>query len=123
MPGFEPRQGLRKNASPRVSSCSHRPLTPKRVTVLVLRRPELTGSNEREAIARLQTAHSDLESALELAQQFASLVRQRLPEQLDAQLIIAKEVDLAEKNLFTSLLNEVEEMQSILVASLNKLKV
>jgi hypothetical protein len=64
-----------------------------------------------------------LESALELAQQFASLVRQRLPEQLDAQLIIAKEVDLAEKNLFTSLLNEVEEMQSILVASLNKLKV
>jgi four helix bundle protein len=43
--------------------------------------------------------------------------------ELDTQLIIAKEVDLAEKNLFTPLLNEVEEMQSILVASLNKLKV
>ncbi|WP_016948913.1 four helix bundle protein [Anabaena sp. PCC 7108] len=42
--------------------------------------------------------------------------------ELDTQLIIAKEVDLADKNLFTSLLNEVEEMQSILVASLNKLK-
>jgi four helix bundle protein len=42
--------------------------------------------------------------------------------ELDTQLIIAKEVDLAEKNLFTPLLNEVEEMQSILVASLNKLK-
>lgn len=43
--------------------------------------------------------------------------------ELDTQLIIAKEVDLAEKKLFTSLLNEVEEMQKILVASLNKLKV
>lgn len=43
--------------------------------------------------------------------------------ELDTQLIIAKEVDLADKNLFTPLLNEVEEMQSILVATLNKLKV
>ncbi|MBN3892584.1 MAG: four helix bundle protein [Nostoc sp. JL31] len=43
--------------------------------------------------------------------------------ELDTQLIIAKEVDLADKNLFIPLLNEVEEMQSILVASLNKLKV
>ena len=42
--------------------------------------------------------------------------------ELDTQLIIAKEVDLVDKNLFTPLLNEVEEMQSILVASLNKLK-
>ncbi len=42
--------------------------------------------------------------------------------ELDTQLIIAKEVDLADKNLFTPILNEVEEMQSILVATLNKLK-
>lgn len=42
--------------------------------------------------------------------------------ELDTQLIIAKEVDLAEKELFTSILNEVEEMQSILVATLNKIK-
>ena len=42
--------------------------------------------------------------------------------ELDTQLIIAKEVDLTEKNLFAPILNEVEEMQSILVATLNKLK-
>jgi four helix bundle protein len=42
--------------------------------------------------------------------------------ELDTQLIIAKEVDLAENNLFTPIMNEVEEMQSILVATLNKLK-
>lgn len=41
--------------------------------------------------------------------------------ELDTQLIIAKEVDLAEKNLFNYLLNEVEEMQSLLVATLNEL--
>ncbi|MCC2696046.1 ISL3 family transposase [Nodularia sp. LEGE 04288] len=90
LPGFEPAKGSRKNASSRVSSSSHRPLTPSRVTALVLRRPELTEPNEREVIAQLQTAHSDLKSAIELAQQFASLVRQRLPEQLDAWLNKAK---------------------------------
>jgi four helix bundle protein len=42
--------------------------------------------------------------------------------ELDTQLIIAKEVDLAEKKLFIPIMNEVEEMQSILVATLNKLK-
>ncbi|MBW4634806.1 MAG: four helix bundle protein [Iphinoe sp. HA4291-MV1] len=34
--------------------------------------------------------------------------------ELDTQLIIAKEVDLAEKELFTPIMNEVEEMQRIL---------
>ncbi len=90
VPGFEPAKGSRKNASLRVSSSSHRPLTPSRVTALVLRRPELIQPNEREVIAQLQTAHSDLKSVIELAQQFASLVRQRLPEQLDAWLNTAK---------------------------------
>ncbi|WP_375474061.1 hypothetical protein [uncultured Nostoc sp.] len=69
MPRFEPAKGSTKNVSPRISSSSHRPLTPSRVTALVLRRPELTQPNEREVIAQLQTAHSDLKSAIELAQQ------------------------------------------------------
>ncbi len=90
LPGFEPAKCSKKNASPRVSSSSHRPLTPSRVTALVLRRPELIQPNEREIIAQLQTAHSDLKSAIELAQQFASVVRQRLSEQLDAWLNKAK---------------------------------
>ncbi len=43
--------------------------------------------------------------------------------ELDTQFIIAKEVDiLNEKNLFIPIMNEVDEMQSILVATLNKLK-
>ena len=42
--------------------------------------------------------------------------------ELDTQLIIAKEVDLVHQDVLTPILNEVEEMQSILVATLNKLK-
>ncbi|BAZ50324.1 transposase [Nostoc sp. NIES-4103] len=90
LPGFKPAKGSRKNVSPRVSSSSYRPLTPSRVTALVLRRPELTQPNERKVIAQLQTAHSDLKSVIELAQQFASLLRQRLSQQLDAWLNKAK---------------------------------
>ena len=42
--------------------------------------------------------------------------------ELDTQLIIAKEVDLTEKKPFIPIMNEVEEMLCILVATLNKLK-
>ena len=42
--------------------------------------------------------------------------------ELDTQFIIAKEVDLLDKNLFIPIMKEVDEMQSILVATLNKLK-
>ncbi|MHC5822216.1 MAG: four helix bundle protein [Nostoc sp.] len=42
--------------------------------------------------------------------------------ELHTQLIISASVELADKHLFDSVLKEVEEMQSILVSSINKLK-
>jgi len=42
--------------------------------------------------------------------------------ELDTELIIAKRVGLASANLFTPLINEVEEMQKIMVATINKIK-
>jgi four helix bundle protein len=42
--------------------------------------------------------------------------------ELDTQLIIAQQVALAEGSKFITLLNDVEEMQKILVATINKLK-
>ena len=42
--------------------------------------------------------------------------------ELDTQLIIAKAVGLADAKLFTPTMDEVEEMQKILVTTLNKLK-
>ncbi|RUR76998.1 hypothetical protein PCC6912_39570 [Chlorogloeopsis fritschii PCC 6912] len=42
--------------------------------------------------------------------------------ELDTQLIIAKEVGLANPELFTSVMNEVDEMQKIMVATLQKVQ-
>ena len=42
--------------------------------------------------------------------------------ELDTQLLIAQRVKLADNELFTTLINEVEEMQKIMVATINKLK-
>ncbi len=41
--------------------------------------------------------------------------------ELDTQLIIAKKVGLAKSELFTTAMNEVEEMQKIMVSTLHKL--
>jgi len=42
--------------------------------------------------------------------------------ELDTQLIIAREVGLAEHKLFIDVISEANELQGILVSSLNKLK-
>lgn len=42
--------------------------------------------------------------------------------ELDTQLIIAQRVKLASADLFAPVINEVEEMQKIMVATINKLK-
>lgn len=91
LPGAEPENRSRKDAFlPKLSSKSQRALTSGRATALVLRRPELRERDDDELLARLQAAHSELGAAIELAQQFASLVRQRLPQQLDIWLDKAK---------------------------------
>lgn len=43
--------------------------------------------------------------------------------ELDTQLIIAQRVELTDQQRFTPLVDEVEEMQKIMVVTLNKLKV
>jgi len=42
--------------------------------------------------------------------------------ELDTQLLIAQEVGLKQRQVFQAIMNEVEEMQSILVSALNKIK-
>jgi transposase len=69
LPGFERGKSSTLFPFPKVSSSSQRALTPSRVTVFVWRQPELAKPDEREALTRLQTAHSDLDEAIKLAQQ------------------------------------------------------
>jgi transposase len=52
----------------------------------VLQRQELQKSDDEQLLARLKAQHPDLSTAIELAQSFAQMVRQRLPDRLDSWL-------------------------------------
>jgi transposase len=66
-----------------VTAVPRRPLTPRRATRLVLRSPEQCTEQDRQLL-ELLTAHAPaLAEAVALAQNVASLVRQRQSTQLD----------------------------------------
>ncbi len=73
-----PRQPLPAVAEP---SCP--PLTPRRVAWLVLRREEKRTEAETQQLTQLHTQSAEVAEAIDLAQDFATLVRQRQPTQLD----------------------------------------
>jgi transposase len=68
-----------------------RPLTPRRATWLVLRRPEPRTLEDHHLLAHLAAQHAELAEAIALAQEFAQLVRQRQAPQLDPWLARAAE--------------------------------
>jgi transposase len=69
-------------------------LTPRRATWLVLRRPEQRTPAEEHLRAQLTAQEAMLADAIALAQEFAQLVRQRQPAQLDPWLARAAESPL-----------------------------
>jgi transposase len=69
----------------------HRPLTPRRATWLVLRRPEQRTPEAHHLLVQLTAQHAELAEAIALAQDFAQLVRQRQAPQLDPWLARAAE--------------------------------
>ncbi|MDJ0716833.1 MAG: HTH domain-containing protein [Prochloraceae cyanobacterium] len=86
---------FRKDKSDQRRPGCQRPLTPSRATAKILRRPESQKPEDKELIARHNSGHPDLEVAISLAQQFAAIVRQRLPEQLNDWLDKAKTSSVA----------------------------
>jgi transposase len=73
-----PRQALPPVAEPVCPS-----LTPRRATWLVLRREAKRTEAEVQQLARLRAQAADVAEAIDLVQDFATLVRQRQPTQLD----------------------------------------
>jgi transposase len=73
-----PRQGL-----PTVVESPYQPLTPRRATWLVLRRATQRTAAETQQLTQLHAQSSEVAEAIDLAQEFATLVRQRQPERLD----------------------------------------
>ena len=84
-----PRQTL-----PVVAEPSYRQLTARRATWLVLRRPERQDDDEAAQLAQLKAQHPEVAAAIALAQDFARLVRERQPDQLDPWLARAAESSL-----------------------------
>jgi transposase len=62
------------------------PLTPREATWLVIRREETLDAQEKRQLTALQSQEGEVAEAIRLSQDFAALVRQRQPAQLDSWL-------------------------------------
>jgi transposase len=92
--GQAPRQRRPRQTLPAVAEPAARHLTARRATWLVLRRPERLDKDEAAQLAQLQARHPEVAAAIAVAQDFAQLVRERTPEQLDPWLARAADSSL-----------------------------
>jgi transposase len=81
--GLPPRRQGRRQTLPVVAESASPPLTPRRATWLVLRREEQRTEAEAQQLTQLRAQQAEVAEAIDLAQDFALLVRQRQPTQLD----------------------------------------
>jgi transposase len=82
--GQVPRQRPPQQTLPVVVEPRQRLLTARQAAWLVLRREEPRDEEEAQPLAQLRAQHGDVAEAIDLAQDFARLVRQRQGAQLDA---------------------------------------
>ena len=81
--GLPPAHRCPRQPLPRVAEPPCQPLTPRRATWLVLRRETQRTAAETQQLTQLHAQSSEVAEAIDLAQEFATLVRQRQPERLD----------------------------------------
>ena len=81
--GLAPGQRRSTQPLPAVTEAPRRPLTPRRATWLVLRPSERSTAQDHHQLAQLTQQAPELAEAVALAQDFAALVRQRQPTQLE----------------------------------------
>jgi transposase len=78
-----PRRQGRRRALPVVAEPACQPLTPRRTAWLVLRHTEKRTAEEAHQLTQLHAQSAEVAEAIDLAQDFTTLVRQRQPERLD----------------------------------------
>ena len=86
-----PRAARRRPIRPSVIDRPERPLTPRTAAWLALRRPERRNAGEAERLARLCDRDTSLAEAVDLAEEFAGLIRARQPERLGPWLARARD--------------------------------
>jgi transposase len=84
--GLAPGPRRTQQTRPVVAESPYQPLTPRRATWLVLRHAEQRTAAEVQQLAQLRAQQAEGAEALDLAQDFVQLVRQRQPVRLDAWL-------------------------------------
>ena len=84
--GLAPGQRCPRRPLPRVAEPVCPPLTPRRATWLVLRRATKRTEAETQQLTQLHEQAAEVAEAIDLAQDFLQLVRQRKPEHFDAWL-------------------------------------
>jgi transposase len=81
--GLPPAHRCARQPLPAVAEPSCQPLTPRRATWLVLRRETKRTEAEAQQLTQFHAQSAEVAEAIDLAQAFATLVRQRQPERLD----------------------------------------
>ena len=104
--GLAPGQRCPRRSLPRVAEPVCQPLTPRRATWLVLRRAPQRTETEAQQLAQLHAQSAEVAEAIDLAQDFATLVRQRQPTQLDPWLTRATTSTLEALRRFATGLSE-----------------
>jgi transposase len=104
--GLAPRQRRSDQPLPVVTEAPRRRLPPRQATWLVLRPSARSTNQDRHQLAQLTTQAPELAEAVALAQDFAALVRQRQPTQLDSWLARATTSALAPFRRFAKGLRE-----------------
>src|SRR5215470_7459371 len=80
--GLPPGHRHARQPLPAVAEPLCQPLTPRRATWLVLRREAKRTEGEAQQLAQLREQQAEVTEAIDLAQEFTQLVRQRQPESL-----------------------------------------
>ncbi|HEY5864904.1 MAG TPA: transposase, partial [Candidatus Tectomicrobia bacterium] len=104
--GITPRQRPARRVVPPVAEPTAPPLTVRRAAALILKREENRDAEDTHQIAQLQAQHGEFAEAIALTQDFAQLVRQRQPEQLDPWLECATQSALTALQRFATSLRE-----------------
>jgi transposase len=107
--GQTPRQRRPRQALLAVAEPAARHLTARRATWLVLRQPERQDEDEAAQLAQLRAQHPEVAAAIAWAQDFAQLVRERTPEQLDPWLARAADSPLTPLQRFAKGIRDDDE--------------
>ncbi len=87
---------------PLVIEVQQLPLTTRRAIQLILKRPMQRTNADTQLIAQLQAQHRDLAVAIELAQNFCTMVRERHPDRFDHWLARASASEIAPLRRFAA---------------------